>query len=73
MLLSEITEHLMIAHTAAAHSSKHAASAVAAPSGKTASASKSAHAATDFSSVLASVTGSASHAKSMAGSAPKKA
>jgi hypothetical protein len=62
----------MIAHAAtAAHSGKHA-SALAAPSGKAASASKSAPAATDFSSVLAKVTSSASHAKPTAGSAPKK-
>jgi hypothetical protein len=61
----------MIAHAAAAapHSGKHTASTLATPSGKTASASKSAHAATDFSSVLAKLTGNAAHAQSL----PKKA
>jgi hypothetical protein len=63
----------MIAHAPAAHSGKHTSSALAAPSGKAASASKSAHAGTDFGSVLANVTGGATHAKSITSSAPKKA
>jgi hypothetical protein len=60
----------MIAHAAAAaHAGKHTASALATASGKTAPAAKSAHGATDFSSVLAKVTGNATHAHSI----PKKA